>query len=259
MFEKRVDYELHRRIIQTYLKEDFKNWMGMEGQKVNNWNIWINSNILITSLLSVNQTERKPVIDKIVKSADDWLNWYGDDGGCDEGPGYWRLAGGRFIQFMYYLQSASNNKINFSSNKLIDNIGSYIYKMHIDGKYFVNFADANPVNTPEPTLVYLYGHLLNNQQMKSFAAYLYRMAGNESYLLSDGQSGDFYSFYLQMSVYPGLKELTPKAPQPIESWLPDLQVITLRTTAGSGKGLFLGAKAGTNGKFYIRIGKRGLN
>ena len=250
IFEKRVDYELNRRIIQTYLKEDFKNWMGMEGQSVNNWNIWINTNVLMTSLLAVNQTERKPLIDKIVKSADDWLNWYGDDGGCDEGPSYWYQAAGRFIQFVYYFTSASNNKMDLSSNKLIDSIGSYIYKMHIDNRYFVNFADASPYQVPDPTLVYLYGHLLNDEQMKSFGAYLYRLSGNESYLLSDDRSGNLHLFYLQMSAYPGLKDQTPKAPQPLESWFPDLQVITLRTTAGSGKGLFLGAKAGTNGKFY---------
>ena len=98
MFEKRVDYELNRRIIQTYLNDDSIFWKGMKGQKVNNWNIWINTNVLMTSLLAVNQTQRKPVIDKIVKSADDWLNWYGDDGGCDEGPSYWRQAAARLIR-----------------------------------------------------------------------------------------------------------------------------------------------------------------
>jgi len=35
----------------------------------------------------------------------------------------------------------------------------------------------------------------------------------------------------------------------VESWLPDLQVITLRSHSGSAKGLFLGAKAGTNGTY----------
>ena len=125
--------------------------------------------------------------------------------------------------------------------------------MHIDGKYFVNFADASSKQVPDPTHVYLYGHLLNNEQMKSFGAYLYRLSGNESYLLYYGRSENMHLFYLQMSAYFAIKDQTPKAPQPLESWFPDLQVITLRATPESGKGLFLGAKAGTNGKFFTTL------
>ncbi|CAG2180743.1 unnamed protein product, partial [Oppiella nova] len=86
MFVKRMDYELDRRIVDTFMNNDFKNWMGFEGQKVNNWNIWINTNILMTSLLTVNDTKRLDVIKRAVMSADNWLDWYGEDGGCDEGP-----------------------------------------------------------------------------------------------------------------------------------------------------------------------------
>jgi hypothetical protein len=51
-----------------------------------------------------------------------------------------------------------------------------------------------------------------------------------------------------------LKTITPKAPQMIESWLPDIQVITLRSHEGSPKGMFLGAKAGTNGiTFFNKV------
>ncbi|CAG2181885.1 unnamed protein product, partial [Oppiella nova] len=84
--------------------------------------------------------------------------------------------------------------------------------------------------------------------MKQFAAYLYDLAGKESILLGDPYRSDqrFHQFYLIMNAYQSLKTEVPKAPQPLESWFPDLQVITLRSEEGSAKGLFLGAKAGTN-------------
>ena len=181
-------------------------------------------------------------------SADDWLNWYGDDGGCDEGPAYWGEAGGRFIQYLYYLSSASNNKMNWSSNALINNIGAYIYKMHIDSNYFVNFADSSANLNLDPSVVYRYGEALNDNIMKEFAAFWYQLGGKDWRLGHFAQTGEFHQFYLQMSAFNSMRGLPAKAPQPLESWLPELQVVTLRSKTESGKGLFLGAKGGTNGK-----------
>jgi hypothetical protein len=250
MFVKRMDYELDRRIVETFMNNNFTNWMGFDGQKVNNWNIWINTNILMTSLLTVNDTKRLDVIKRAVMSADNWLDWYGEDGGCDEGPEYWYQAAGRFIQFLYYMSSASRHQMDWSSKPIVKDIGDYIYKMHINADYFVNFADADAKYVPEPTLVYRFGQLFNNTVMKQFAAYLYDLAGKENILLGDSYRSDqrFHQFYLIMNAYQSLKTEVPKAPQPLESWFPDLQVITLRSEEGSAKGLFLGAKAGTNGK-----------
>jgi hypothetical protein len=107
------------------------------------------------------------------------LNWYGDDGGCDEGPAYWRQAGGRFIEYLYFMSSASGNQINFSSEQLIHSIGAYIYKMHIDRDRFVNFADAPGKLIIDPTLVLKYGTLFNDEKLKQFASYLYQLYGSD--------------------------------------------------------------------------------
>ncbi|CAG2182165.1 unnamed protein product, partial [Oppiella nova] len=136
--------------------------------------------------------------------------------------------------------------MNWSSKPIVKSIGDYIYKMHINADYFVNFADAHAKQIPDPTLVYHFGELFNNTVMKQFATYLYALDGKEKYLLGDGGNGHLHQFYMEMIAYPSLKTLVPKAPQPLESWFPDLQVITLRSEEGSAKGLFLGAKAGTN-------------
>ena len=70
MFVKRINYELERTLFQPFLKNEFW-WMGLEGQTENNWDVWINSNILVSSLLTVNDTERLDVITRSVKSVDD--------------------------------------------------------------------------------------------------------------------------------------------------------------------------------------------
>jgi hypothetical protein len=230
-------------------------WMGLHGQKVNNWNIWINTNVLIFSLLAVdNTTLRDQLITKTAQSGDKWLNWYGDDGGCDEGPSYWKEAGGRLIEYLYFMSSASGNQINFSLEQLIHSIGAYIHKMHIDRKRFVNFADASGKQIPDPTLVLKYGTLFNDENLKQFASYLYQLSGSDNALTDSAGSGDLKAFVNEISAHEMLKTITPKAPQMTESWLPDIQVITLRSHEGSPKGMFLGAKAGTNGiTFFNKI------
>jgi hypothetical protein len=190
------------------------------------------------------------LITKTAQSGDKWLNWYGDDGGCDEGTSYWRQAGGRLIEYIYFMSSASENQINFSSEQLFHSIGAYIYEMHIDRDRFVNFADASGKLIPDPTLVLKYGTLFNDEKLKQFASYLYQLAGSDHALTGSAGSGDLKAFVNEISAHEMLKTITPKAPQMTESWLPDIQVITLRSNEGSPKGIFLGVKAGCNGMTF---------
>ncbi|MGH2644669.1 MAG: hypothetical protein ACRDE2_12015, partial [Chitinophagaceae bacterium] len=42
---ERIRYELERRVISPYLDRDDFWWMGFKGQRVNNWNPWVNQNV----------------------------------------------------------------------------------------------------------------------------------------------------------------------------------------------------------------------
>ena len=101
MIISRIDFELNRKIISPFLNRDNLHWLGYGPGKVNNWNIWINSNILITAITAIDdEAIRNKVIEKSIRSADNFLNRYPNDGGCDEGVTYWAEAGGRLIQFV---------------------------------------------------------------------------------------------------------------------------------------------------------------
>ena len=64
------------------------------GKVVNNWNPWIASNWLAAVLLLEDDVDRRNrAVYKILRCLDNFLNPYPDDGGCDEGPGYWTRAG----------------------------------------------------------------------------------------------------------------------------------------------------------------------
>lgn len=247
---KRMYYELQKRVIQPYLARDDFWWMGFHGQNVNNWNPWCNGNVLLTAALTEKDTcKLDSTVYKTMRSIDHFINQYPADGGCDEGPSYWSVAGGALISYLNLLKSMTNKNVDISSHLLIGNMGKYIYRMNINKNYFVNFGDAHPTTTPDITSVFDFGKACNNDTLKRFAAYFAKRRGKTS-----GQllylKNDLPKFIKYLNIYKELRSIPPRQPLIKEAWLPDLQVLTVRSEKGSFKGLFLAAKGGTNGESH---------
>ncbi|WP_185937091.1 heparinase II/III domain-containing protein [Chitinophaga polysaccharea] len=245
---KRINFELQHRIIAPFLERTDFWWMGWAGRSVNNWNIWINTNVLQTALLSINETDiRNKVIEKTIRSADNFVNGYPDDGGCDEGPTYWGHAGGKLIEFIDLLSSASKHQLDWSHNELIHRIGAYIYKMHVDSSRFVNFADASASTIPPAHTVYLYGAAFHDPLLTNFAAYLSRLENPDSNRV---KTPSLAFFVYNIEYRSALLQAKAAAPYTAENWLPDLQVLSLRSSAGEAKGLFFAAQGGHNAESH---------
>jgi hypothetical protein len=245
LINKRIQYELSKRILTPYLQRDDFWWMGFKGNSVNNWNAWINTNVLQIAVLSENNIDiLNRLVKKVCNSADYFINQYPADGGCDEGPSYWNIAGGKLIRLLQMAESISNGQLNWRKNRLIHNIGSYIYKMHIAGDYFVNFADATPRTIPNPESVYAFGKMFRDDSLKLFASYLFSL---NKYAVSEKNIGDFLNI---AEVFDELKALPSKAVLPAFSYLDKLQVLTARSQAGSSSGLFLAVQGGNNGESH---------
>ena len=255
---KRVFAELNKRIFQPYLTRTDFWWMGFTGRAVNNWNPWVNTNVLMTALYSGLVADSVGlIIDKTVKSTDFFVNQYPDDGGCDEGPSYWSEAGGKLMRFIHVLNKLTTTSIDWKQEKLIYNMGSYISKVHIGENNFVNFADAFSKSIPDPESVYSYGALYDDAALKSFGAYLF---GLQKQKLDNGNIIDFLE---TTSIYDSLTTVPPIAPLPAVSWFGDRQVLTARTKSESTNGLFLAVQGGHNaeshnhndiGNFIVYVG-----
>ena len=242
---KRVFAELNKRIFQPYLTRTDFWWMGFTGQPVNNWNPWVNTNVLMTALYSELAADSVGlIIGKTVKSTDIFVNQYPDDGGCDEGPSYWSEAGGKLMRFIHVLNKLTTTSIDWKRQQLIYNMGSYISKVHIGDNNFVNFADAFSKSIPDPESVYSYGALFNDVPLKSFGAYLF---GLQKQKLDNGNIIDFLE---TTSIYDSLTTVPPIAPLPAVSWFADRQVLTARTKSESTNGLFLAVQGGHNAESH---------
>ncbi|HLV01581.1 MAG TPA: heparinase II/III family protein, partial [Acidobacteriota bacterium] len=246
---RRIRLEVDRRILTPNLERDDFWWMGFGGRRVNNWNPWINSNWLtMVLLLEEDGARRVKSIKKILESLDQFINPYPEDGGCDEGPGYWGRAGASLFDCLELLYSATAGVLNIYDNPLVQDIGRYIYRAHIDGDYFINFADASGRVDVAADLIHRYGKRINDPLMISFgASAAVRQGYGTTAVTGNGSIGR------QLAALFNLRELLatePADPFLRDVWLPDLQVMAARSDGGTSKGFYVAAKGGHNAESH---------
>ena len=253
LITKRMIAETDRRILTPYWEHTDWGWMGFNWRNrdgymrpVNNWNPWINSNIIACALLLEKDPQRRiRFLHKTMESIDNFTLPYPPDGGCDEGPSYWGRAAASLYDCLELLYQASNGKINIFDKPLIMNMGSFITKAYISQPYFINFADASAKMSINAPIVYRYGKAINNKAMMSFAAF-------EAQAQDIGSNKLSGSFGVLNRVLPALftisELLTTQPDQPFirDVWLPDIQVMTARSYSNSNVSFYVAAKGGHN-------------
>lgn len=232
---QRIVWELNKRIITPYIERTDFWWMGFGDKEVNNWNPWINSNCLPVVLLTENDPARAVCfLEKCIDSMEQFLDVYGEEGGCNEGPGYWNAAGASLFDCLEMLYEITEEKMNLYHEEKIKNIGRYIYKVHIAEDKFVNFADGNSRLKIATDLIFRYGKRIGDDFLMSLGQ------GRESGIHENG-------WHMHRHLKSLWKEKEDKGPglYARDSWIADIQVMAAREYP-SPKGLFLAAKGGHN-------------
>jgi len=250
LIRKRIALEIDRRVLTPCLERDF-GWMGFRGGRVNNWNPWCNSNWLVSALLiEPDESRRVAAVAKIARSLDHFLDAYEDDGGCDEGPGYWGRAGASLYDCLDLLHSASDGAIDVYDKPLVQEIGRYIYRVHIADRYFVNFADASARVGIAASLVYRYGKSIGDDKLMAFGAHAFAESGGMAEAF-EGKPGYGIGRYLA-EIFGAAEIERAKAYAPLvrDVWMDGIQVMTARNREGSTKGLYVAAKGGHNAESH---------
>lgn len=242
----RAEYELNRRLIQEYRNHTDYWWMGFmrdNNEQLNNWNPWINSNMLMVLLLTKqNPADRFFILNKIAQSLDAYINGHPDDGGCDEGPGYWGRAGASLFECLEILYEYTKGKVNIFDSPKIRNICMFIHRAHISGNLFVNFADASHKAIIDPALIYRFGKKVNSPDSIAFGASRYKDIDFHSQ--NPGRFG-INRPVREFTVINEMNEFSKLYIPETSVFLENIQVAYLRTTTKSGE-LFLAAKGGNN-------------
>lgn len=240
---KRIYLETNKRIFEPLMNKPH-GWMSANanGRRPNNWNPWICSNwINAALLLEKDEARRTAMVAKALNVLDQFVNPYPQDGGCDEGPGYWGAAAASLYDNISLLNLASHDAFRYVyADEKIRNMGRFIYRAQISPRYFLNFADADPQPRMAASMIYRFGKDIKDPDMMKFGAY-YRDQ-------DEGSVGGFHFFRTFFSLFLRKEfKSAPKAlPLPQDVWFPDLQVMIARDKPGSTDGFFLAAKGGNN-------------
>jgi hypothetical protein len=244
LIRERLEAEIERRLLSVCRNRQDFGWMGLNNSApVNNWNPWIHSNLLTCALLiDSDPARRAQTVYKILTSLDRFLDSYHDDGGCDEGPGYWNRAGASLFECLDLLHSASNGEVNYFDLPLVRQIGAYIYKVHIAGDWYVNFADAPAKVKPDGSLLYRYGKATGDGDLQAFGAYQYQHSGTGLESLGRALPALFQGAEI--------RKAAARDPLVREAWLDGIQVATARRRADTTEGFYFAALGGHNAESH---------
>ncbi|MDR1114721.1 MAG: heparinase II/III-family protein [Tannerella sp.] len=247
LIAERLKQEIMEKALNPYFTRDDFWYMGLKGGRPNNWNPWINYNMLTCYLLIEDNPQRRTAaVRKILLSLDKFLNAYPDDGGCDEGPSYWGAAGAYLYECLEIMKNATGGAFDVYDHPLIKNIGQYFYQVNIHAPYFINFADADPKTGGEPSIVYRYGRAIGDPAMYKFGAYLAGLSGWGEKPLGGKIGAQLRDLKLIDEIRNAEKEEALVA----DFWFPDTEIAGGRDRKGSFDGFFFGAKGGFNAESH---------
>jgi hypothetical protein len=204
-------------------------------------------------LVEKDETRRRETVFKCMRSIDRFVGPYPADGGCDEGPGYWGRAGASLLDCLELLYSATGGQFDLYGQRLIQEIGKFIYRVQIDESYFVNFADASAMVTPSPTVVFRYGKRIGDREMMRLGAWLGARQDLKHETRPEARTARLASLGRLLPELFGLDEMFAvelSLPLPRDVWLPGIQVMVARDEQGSPGGLYVAAKGGHNAESH---------
>lgn len=257
---RRIRYELEQRIFAPYLDSHFW-WMGNGKEPVNNWTVWCTQNVLLSVFLCKNVVPeidecrrdmsenaaslQSAVLCKACRSVDYFLAEYGEDGCCDEGAQYYRHAGLCLLNTMEILNAVTDGAFSeLYKEPKIRNIASYIYNVHIDDKYYVNFADCSPVAGRAGVREFLFALRTEHRNMAAFAASDF-LAGMPDTLLLSAENNLYYRLQNAFTI----REIENYAASSSDtaSGRPDIYYPSVGIFLAKDDSLCLAVKAGDNG------------
>ena len=203
--------------------------MGHDDEPMCNWTVWCTQNVLLTTFLmpwSVEMSSRlsspvrtfcgnaplflpentsdtvvtlQAILHKAAESCDYFLKDYGNDGCCEEGAQYYRHAGLCLYGAMTVLNTVTDGHFDtlFRWDK-VKNIASYILNVHVNDKYYFNFADCSPIAGRAGVREYLFGKATGQEDLCLFAAKDFQ-AGQGQLVTDEVNGGNL--FYRMQTVF----------------------------------------------------------
>ena len=244
----RLQGEVERRVLAPYRTAHFW-WMGNGDEPMCNWTPWCTQNVLLAAAQCA-PAETLPVyVKQAAYSLDCFLKDYGDDGCCSEGAQYYRHAALTMFNALDLLCKIAPGVFDdVWAEPKIRNMAEYIVNMHIDGPYYLNFADCSPLAGARGVREYLFGQRVGSAPLmtlaaRDWAATLQTPDPDRLHHPDDSEGINLY-YHIQTAlaeqeVLTFAQSAAPAPPRDV--WYPSVGILACRRGAYA-----LGAKAGNN-------------
>lgn len=222
LIRRRAEESLERRILTPFETRDDFWWMGFIRKDLCNWTPWIVSNVMITATGMIREDRSRlcALLERACGMLDRYLDVIPEDGGCDEGVGYWNMAGGALADCLELLERVTDGKMNFRANTKLRNMMDFPRKAAIGNGWCVNFADCDARPELNGERLRKAGEMLEIPELIRFGAG-YRM-GPEKHLSDTPQMARLLCALFHDCPKGAETEQTG------DTWLPDLQVRVVR-------------------------------
>jgi hypothetical protein len=264
LVNQRIKIEVEHKMLKLARERDNFTWMGLGGPKqehrLNNWNPWINSNLLVTTLILEDDPKlRIAKTVRIARSVDAYWNDYWPDAAEEEGPGYYSRSVLSLFDVIGTLESATGNatKIfaNPFGNSFLDAMGRFILSAHIAGDDYVAYGDAHRRAAPSGDVLYRFSKAVHDDELEAFGAFYAEKSGwnAQGAGLERALNVSQTSLLRSLPAVLEAEEVRGAKKQDVlvrDAWYPQFGLMTAREKAGSTDGMYVAVLAANNGRSH---------
>lgn len=226
---ERVLHEIRSRVLDAFLDPGAQFWWRT---CTNNWNAVCHGGVGIAAMMVEKDPQRlAAIIIQTLRDLPAFLDGFTDDGGCNEGPGYWMYGFGWYVDLACALYDFTGGKINIMADEKVRRICRYPLAVAVAPGQSVPFSDTSQ------------GYISANLAIQINRFYQLPELYGLCRLTDDGSLA--VQSLADLLLYDGAK-YRPIAGHP-DSFLPDLGVARIRSGTG---GVTVGAKAGHNAESH---------
>lgn len=239
---KRIHDEIERRCITPYLARDDHWWLFQsKGRNAANWTAVCNSGIVGAAIyLETNPDRLAAIIERALRSLDDYLDSFAADGGTSEGPGYWGYGFGNYVILADLLSQRTGGQLDILAGERIRKIASFPLRILLSHGIYVNFSDCDPDVALEPALLHYLGRRLGLPAFHGLAQAQPDTAPHRAY----------FDWGLRSLFWLPPEETTAAFAPARHDWFADMQWFFARMDPTDPDALVLAAKGGHNDEMH---------
>ncbi len=241
---RRIRHECERRLFSPFERRSDFAWMKCEM----NWNAVCHDGVVTAALMLLHEPQRKAaILGKALEGLTHYLDGFGEDGGTNEGPGYWQFGFGHYLILAENLAEATEGRLDLlqglgrCSPAKLRRIAELPLHVQLSPNRYACFADCAMDVRVLPWTLWRLGERLDCPALTDLGWRSCEFPGPLGLLC--------YSLRW-LAWPPSTRPADRPAPPPACSWLPDTQWMVSRAAPSDPDGLVLAIKGGHNAEHH---------